>query len=43
LSIGATRFSFAAPPSLPTVAAGNFHGLFALTTCMLLPAETKAN
>jgi hypothetical protein len=43
LSIDATRFSYATSPSSPTVAADNFHGLFTLATCMLLPVETKSS
>ncbi len=41
LSIDATRFSYATSPTSPTIAADNFHGLFTLATCMLLPVETK--
>jgi hypothetical protein len=40
LSIDATRFSYATPP---TVAADNFRGLFTLATCILMPVETKAS
>jgi hypothetical protein len=43
LSIDATRFSYATSPSSPTVAADNFHGLFTLATCILLPVETKGS
>ncbi len=41
LSIDATRFSYATSPQAPTVAVDNFHGLFTLATCMLMPVETK--
>jgi Pectate lyase superfamily protein len=41
LSIDATRFSYATSARAPTVAADNFHGLFTLATCMLMPVETK--
>jgi hypothetical protein len=43
LSIDATRFSYATSPTSPTVAADNFHGLFTLATCILMPVETKAS
>ena len=43
LSIDATRFSYATSPTSATVAADNFHGLFTLATCILMPVETKAS
>lgn len=43
LSIDATRFSYATSPASPTVAADQFHGLFTLATCILMPVETKAS
>jgi len=43
LSIDATRFSYATSPTSPTVAADNFHGLFTLATCILMPVETKSS
>lgn len=41
LSIDATRFSYATSPTAPLIATDNFHGLFTLATCMLLPVGTK--
>ena len=41
LSVDATRFSYATSADKPTVAADDFHGLFTLATCMLLPVETQ--
>ncbi len=41
LSIDATRFSYATSSTAPTIAADNFHGLFTLATCVLLPVETR--
>jgi hypothetical protein len=41
LSIDATRFSYATSKTAPTVAADNFHGVFTLATCMLMPVETQ--
>lgn len=41
LCIDATRFSYATSASAPTIEAENFHGLFTLATCMLMPVETQ--
>jgi hypothetical protein len=41
LSIDATRFSYATSEKAPTVAVEDFHGLFTLATCILMPVETK--
>ncbi|HET6251051.1 MAG TPA: glycosyl hydrolase family 28-related protein [Tepidisphaeraceae bacterium] len=41
LSIDATRFSYATSATSPTISADNFHGVFTLATCMLMPVETK--
>ncbi|HEY7118913.1 MAG TPA: glycosyl hydrolase family 28-related protein [Tepidisphaeraceae bacterium] len=41
LSIDATRFSYATSARSPTISAENFHGLFTLATCILMPVETK--
>jgi hypothetical protein len=41
LCIDTTRFSYATSQAAPTVAVDNFHGLFTLATCMLMPVETK--
>jgi hypothetical protein len=41
LCIDATRFSYATSTNAATIGADNFHGLFTLATCMLMPVETK--
>ncbi|UCG56537.1 MAG: hypothetical protein JSU70_16940, partial [Phycisphaerales bacterium] len=41
LCIDATRFSYATSPNAATIGADDFHGLFTLATCMLMPVETK--
>jgi len=43
LSIDATRFSYATSPTSPTIAADDFHGLFTLATCILMPVETRTS
>jgi hypothetical protein len=43
LSIDATRFSYATSSASPTIAADDFHGLFTLATCILMPVETKTS
>ena len=41
LCIDSTRFSYATSANAATIGADNFHGLFTLATCMLMPVETK--
>jgi hypothetical protein len=41
LCIDATRFSYATSASAATIATDDFRGLLTLTTCILMPVETK--